>query len=94
MIIADLNLPDGQGTELLPAGNGEMPYPVVMMTAHGDEMAAVEVIKSGALDYVVKSEASLIDMPHIADRALMQWEHILQRRRAEEALTESEAKYR
>ena len=93
LIITDLNLPDGQGTELLSAGNGEAPYPVVMMTAYGDEMAAVDVIKSGALDYVVKSNASLADMPHIADRALRQWEHILQRRRAEAAILEAKEQW-
>ena len=93
LIIIDLNLPDGQGSELLPAGNGETPYPVVMMTAFGDEMAAVEVIKSGALDYVVKSDASLADMPHIADQALRQWEHILERRRAEAAILEAKEQW-
>ena len=93
LIITDLNLPDGRGTGLLPAGNGDAPYPVVMMTAYGDEMAAVDVIKSGALDYVVKSSASLEDMPHIADRALKQWEHILRRRLAEAAIVEAKEQW-
>ncbi len=89
LMIADLRLPDGQGSELLPGEEGSAPYPVVMMTAHGDESAAVEVIKAGALDYVVKSKASLADMPHIASRTLRQWEHILQRRQAEAAIREA-----
>ena len=93
LIIADLNLPDGKGTELLPVGDEEVPYPVVIMTAFGDEMAAVDVIKSGALDYIVKSNASLSDMPHIADRALRQWEHVLQRRRAEAAIFEAKEQW-
>ena len=93
LMIADLLLPDGQGTQLLPAKDVELQYPVVMMTAHGDEMAAVEVIKAGALDYVVKSEASLADMPHIASRALRQWELILQQRQAEAAIVEAKEQW-
>ena len=93
LIITDLNLPDGRGMELLAAGSGEVPYPVVVMTAYGDETAAVEVMKSGALGYVVKSNASLADMPHIADRAMRQWESILRRRRAEATILESKEQW-
>jgi PAS domain S-box-containing protein len=54
------------------------------MTSHGDEHMAVEAIKAGALDYVVKSTASLSDMPRVVERALREWGHITDRRRAEE----------
>ena len=58
--------------------------PVVVMTSHGNEQVAVEAMKAGALDYVVKSPDTLADMPHIAERALREWGHIVERRRAEE----------
>ena len=48
----------------------ELQNPVVIMTSYGDEHVAVEAMKAGALDYVVKSEATLADMPYIAERAL------------------------
>jgi signal transduction histidine kinase len=83
LIIADLNLPDGSGQDLLRADDIEPPYPVIIMTSFGDEHIAVEAMKAGALDYVVKSESSLADLPHIAERALRSWQNIVERRRAE-----------
>lgn len=52
--LVDVNLPDGLGTDLLqqkvvPAGTG-----VVVMTADGGVNGAVEAIRMGALDYLVK----------------------------------------
>jgi signal transduction histidine kinase len=88
LAIIDLRLPDGRGIELLQ-DEGERQFPVVVMTGHGDEEVAVEVMKAGALDYVVKTEETLTQMPHIAARALREWHHITERRRAEEQLRES-----
>jgi DNA-binding NtrC family response regulator len=53
-VLLDVNLPDGQGTDLLksrafPAGTG-----VIIMTAQGGVTGAVEAIRLGALDYLVK----------------------------------------
>ena len=93
LIIADLRLPDGQGIDLLASEGHDSSYPVVIMTSHGDEQIAVEAIKAGALDYVVKSEHILTEMPHIAERALREWSHLTERQRAENALRESEERY-
>ncbi len=90
LIITDLSLPDGKGIELLPGEKTETVYPVIIMTSYGDEQMAVDALKAGALDYVVKSEVSLAAMSRIAERALRQWSHITKRKRAEEALRESE----
>lgn len=86
LAIIDLLLPDGRGLELLPGDESAATYPMVMMTSHGNEQAAVEAIKTGAVDYVVKSEATLADMPHIAERALRAWGHITARKRLEAQL--------
>ncbi len=86
LVITDLRLPDGQGTELLPPDMENNLYPVVIMTSHGDEKVAVEAMRAGALDYVVKSEITLLDTPHIAQRALREWKHIVKRRQAEDEL--------
>jgi DNA-binding NtrC family response regulator len=59
LMIVDLLLPDGNGTELLPGDREEAACPIVVMTSHGDEQVAVEAMKAGALDYVVKSETTL-----------------------------------
>ena len=90
LAVVDLVLPDGQGTELFAETGAADDFPMVVMTSHGDEKVAVRAIKSGAMDYIVKSAATLANLPHIAERSLRQWEHITERRRAEVALRESE----
>jgi len=90
LIITDLILPDGNGIELLQ-NEEEHQLPIVVMTSHGDEEKAVEAMKQGALEYVVKSEVTLAEMPHITERVLRDWRHVIQRKHAEAALIKSEA---
>ena len=94
LIIADLILPDGRGIELLPTDRDPPPYPLVVTTSHGNEQTAVAAMKAGVLDYVVKSAETLLDMPRVAERAMREWQLTVERRRAEEALRESEERYR
>jgi PAS domain S-box-containing protein len=70
LVIADWRLPDGEGVDLLRGDAGGGLPPVVIMTSQGSERVAVEVMRAGAVDYVVKSEAALADLPHVASRAL------------------------
>jgi PAS domain S-box-containing protein len=93
LVLADLRLPDGRGTELLPAPGEQPSFPVVVITAHGSEQVAVEAIKAGALDYVVKSASMVTDLPRVAERALREWNHIGERHRMQEALNESRARF-
>ncbi|MBN1842644.1 MAG: diguanylate cyclase [Deltaproteobacteria bacterium] len=92
LVITDLMLPDGLGTELLPSEKESLSFPVIVITSYGDQQVAVEAMKDGALDYVVKSEATLADMPHIAERGLREWGHIISRKRAEEELRSANRK--
>ena len=94
VLLTDLQLPDGRGIELLSSVSEESAFPVIVMTSHGNERVAVEAIKAGALDYVVKSPESLSTMPHIVERALREWEHIDRRKQAEETSRKSEERYR
>ena len=94
LVLADYLLPDGQGVELLPPPGSDLAFPIVIMTSHGDEQLAVEAMKAGALDYVVKSDVSLAEMPQVVDRALREWNHIFERKKAETALQESEQRFR
>lgn len=89
LILSDLSLPDGRGVDLLPAGKKGPSIPLVVMTGHGDEEIAVEAMRAGALDYVVKSAETFADMPRVAERALRQWGQVVERRRAEEKLREN-----
>jgi len=83
LVIADLRLPDGKGIDLLPAGKEGVAYPVMVMTSHGDEQMAVEAMKAGALDYVVKTGETLANMAHLSERAVREWEAIIHRKEAE-----------
>lgn len=94
LIIADWRLPDGESMELLPNHHDPLATPIILMTSYGNERIAVEALKSGALDYVVKSPESMLDMPHLAQRALEQWDARAERVRMQKALLESEAQFR
>ena len=89
LVISDLLLPDGRGTELLTQKEVEKNFPLIVITSHGNEEVVVEAMKAGALDYVVKSEAVLADMPHIAQGALREWDHIIEKKQAEEQVLAS-----
>jgi PAS domain S-box-containing protein len=94
LIIADWRLPDGESMELLPSQHDLLTIPIILMTSYGNERIAVEALRSGALDYVVKSPESMLDMPHLAERALEQWAARTERIEMQEALRESEAQFR
>ena len=94
LIIADWRLPDGESLQLLPTSFDEAAIPIVLMTSYGNERVAVEALKSGALDYVVKSPEFLMDMPHVAERAISQWNARMERAFMQKALLESEAQFR
>lgn len=69
MVIADLRLPDGRGIELCQGTE----CPIVIMTSQGSESDAVEAMRAGALDYIVKSEEMFNDLPHVVERSLREW---------------------
>jgi PAS domain S-box-containing protein len=84
--VMDLNLPDGRAVEALTYPPEAGPFPILMMTSYGNEQVAVTAIKSGALDYVVKSPEAFADMPHIVARALHEWTLLQERKQAENEL--------
>jgi DNA-binding NtrC family response regulator len=55
LVIADLNLPGMSGVELLKRIQSDYPGTIViLMTAFGTVQSAVEAMKAGACDYIVK----------------------------------------
>ena len=70
-MILDLKLPDGNGPALVAElQHGKTPVPFIVVTGQGDEKVAVEMMKQGALDYVMKDTALLEVLPTIVQRAL------------------------
>jgi DNA-binding NtrC family response regulator len=53
-VLLDVNLPDGQGTDLLKEGLFSGKTGTIVMTANGGVTGAVDAMKLGALDYLVK----------------------------------------
>lgn len=71
LMILDLKLQDGSGPALvaeLQHGNARVPF--IVVTGQGDEKVAVEVMKQGALDYVIKDTRLLDVLPAVVQRAL------------------------
>lgn len=94
LAIADIILADGRGTDLIAISQEHGGFPVVLITGYGDTQEAVAAIRAGAIDCIVKSKEALDNLPQIVERALRQRQHITERKRAEEALQESETRYR
>ena len=71
LMFLDLKLADGSGPDLAAElRRGRQAVPFVVVTGRGDERAAVEVMRQGALDYVMKDAALLDRLPAVAQRAL------------------------
>ncbi|MEZ4773397.1 MAG: ATP-binding protein [Bacteroidia bacterium] len=87
--IIDWLLPDGTGKDLLNGYFAESSIPVIILTSQGNEQIAVSSLKQGAMDYIVKSESTLTNMPRIVERALREHQHIVEKQLAENALIEA-----
>ena len=93
--VIDLIRPaDGASIELLRDEGSEPRFPVVILTDRGDQRSAVEAIKAGALDYIVKSDVTLKALPQIVGRTLREWQQIQLTGETERALRESKTRYK
>ncbi len=86
LILADLYLKDGKGTDLLKAEKGTCSFPMVVMVDCGSGQDAAEAIMAGALEYLVKSEIGDEDLPLVVGRVLREWSHIMARKHIEKEL--------
>jgi signal transduction histidine kinase len=60
VILLDLTLPDSQGLESLDRLLGHAPnLPIVVLTNTNDERLAIEAVRQGAQDYLVKRQVNL-----------------------------------
>ncbi|MGD0959762.1 MAG: response regulator [Methylomonas sp.] len=98
-ILLDYHLPDMNGVEFLVAladETGELPIPVVMLTVSDNAVVAVDALRLGARDYVVKSteSQSLHWLPAVVFRVLREQQSVREKALALEQLCKAEAKYR
>jgi PAS domain S-box-containing protein len=93
IILSDYKLPDFNGVEALEIVERDHPeVPVVMVTGALSDIEAVELIHTGAKDYVLKDR--LARLAPAVQRALSAEQGARARKAAEKALRESEAKFR
>jgi two-component system cell cycle response regulator len=70
LILSDYNLPDRTGMELLDQIRGRCATPVIMVTGENVGQIAVEAIRRGATDYVVKFGDYLFTIPLVVQKNL------------------------
>lgn len=72
-VVLDYSLPDMDGLEFLQeltGGTSITPFPVVMMTGRGDESVAVQALKRGAQDYLIKGRFDHDGLRRTVDNAI------------------------
>ncbi len=93
VILTDYTLPSFDGLSALSLALEKCPdVPLIFVSGTIGEDRAIEAVKSGAIDYVLKDKLSRL-APHLR-RAMKEAEDRAERRRAEQALQESEKRYR
>lgn len=87
-ILLDLSLPDSTGLETLQRVLSHVrQVPVIVMTGQADEETAIRAVQYGAQDYLIKGAVD----GRLLARSI---QYAIQRKRTEEALRESEERFR
>lgn len=93
IILADHSLPHFDGVTALKIARSKVPdTPFIFVSGKIGEDFAVEMLKEGATDYVLKS--NLPKLGHAVQRALNEFNEQIELKKAQDALLESENKYR
>jgi signal transduction histidine kinase/DNA-binding response OmpR family regulator len=94
LILSDFNILGFEGLKVIDAVHARLPgTPVIIVTGTGTEEIAVESIKRGAADYVIKSPQHIQRLPHTIQSALQKQQARVARAEAEQRLRESESRY-
>ncbi|MBI4292326.1 MAG: PAS domain S-box protein [Betaproteobacteria bacterium] len=94
-IVSDIHLGSFDGLQVLSIARERAPHiPLIFLTGTGSEEIAVEAMKGGAADYIIKTSSRIIRLPFAIRLAIERAKSDLDRRRAEEALRFSEERFR
>jgi len=86
VVLLDLSLPDSQGLDTLATVVGQASWvPIVVLTGLNDRDLAVEAVRRGAQDYLVKGQAD-------GDRLARAARHAIERKEIESRLAEANAR--
>ncbi|MDD3077858.1 MAG: PAS domain S-box protein [Paludibacter sp.] len=97
MILLDYQLPDATAKEfIVDLENAELAVipPFVLTTGQGDERIAVEMMKLGARDYIIKDSSFFEVIRIVIPKIILDIENEQKLKRSEEALRQSEEKFR
>jgi two-component system cell cycle sensor histidine kinase/response regulator CckA len=94
LVLTDFNILGFEGLQVISAVQARNPrIPVVIVTGTGSEEVAVEAMKRGAADYVIKTPHHIQRLPRTIRAAIERRRLQDERERAEKALRESEERY-
>lgn len=98
-VLLDYHLPDLNGLEFLAEladDTGAIPVPVMMLTGTDNAAVAVEAMKRGAQDYLIKDvdRQYLELLPAVIQRVLRERRMQTEKKQTEDKLLQAEAKYR
>jgi signal transduction histidine kinase/DNA-binding response OmpR family regulator len=83
VLLLDLSLPDGQGLDTLIRAHAQAPHvPIIVITGLDDEVLAIEAVRQGAQDYLIKAQVATSN-GHLLLRAI---HYAIERKRAEEQI--------
>jgi len=94
IVVVDYNMPGVNGLQVLRGLKGAVP--AIILTGQGDEKIAVEALRLGAADYIIKDGGGeyIELLPSIIDRVMERQQLLQDRMQAREELAASEARYR
>ncbi len=75
LVIVDFNLPDTTGQELIKIIRQRSDVPILVVTGNQQLENAVNTLKEGANDFLVKSFQTLVLLPNIIERALREYQN-------------------
>lgn len=95
LTLLDLRLPDRDGREIADALRERSPrVPFIVISGVSDAQVAIDLMKKGAVDFLIKDLAFLKLVPGVVKRALVEQERERKLSAAESALRESEERFR
>lgn len=95
LIFIDFRLPDGDGLSLIQkVRQANIHVPVVVLTGQGDEQTAVQLIKAGASDYLLKERISTDTLAQIIRNTIRLHQAELEAKQVAQKLRDSEERYR
>jgi len=88
IILLDYNLPDATGTELLQKIRTTSKVPVIIITGDKSLQTAVNTLKEGASEFLVKSPETIVVIPKVVKNALekFQREQLLKKEQHEKEI--------